>query len=225
MPIGSRTVHYPVRILCVRSNANAPALDVILSRFDVTVVHDGDLAGRKARFGVYDCYVAADARTAKAAVYVWNAIRAFDRNTPFVLFAAEALPVEAESQLRSGFDAYVRYPGEGSELHVVIEYLLNAAEERSLDARVAETSVIARELNTRLGDLSRRVLLSKESLARAQEHVMRAHALRTFSEYGGTRSLFDRYWPEVFESTLRESYGAQAQSTPGEQFPAEVPRR
>jgi DNA-binding response OmpR family regulator len=225
MPIGSRTVHYPVRILCVRSNANAPALDVILNRFDVTVVHDGDLAGRKARFGVYDCYVAADARTAKAAVYVWNAIRAFDRNTPFVLFAAEALPVEAESQLRSGFDAYVRYPGEGSELHLVIEYLLNAAEERSLDARVAETNAIAGELNTRLADLSRRVLLSKQSLARAQEHVMRAHALRTFSEYGGTRSLFDRYWPEIFESTLRESYGAQARSIPGEQFSAEVPRR
>jgi hypothetical protein len=54
---------------------------------------------------------------------------------------------------------------------------------------------------------------------------MRAHALRKFSEYGGTRSLFERYWPEIFESTLRESYGAHAQSTPGEQFPAGVPRR
>jgi DNA-binding response OmpR family regulator len=225
MLIGSRTVHYPARILCVRSNANAPALDVMLGRFDVTVVHDGDIAGRKARFGVYDCYVAADARTAKAAVYVWNAIRAFDRNTPFVLFAAEALPVAAESQLRSGFDAYVRYPGEGSELHRIIEHLLNAAEDRSLDARVAETNIIAGELNTRLADLSRRVMLSKQSLARAQEHVMRAYALRTFAEYGGTRSLFDRYWPETFESTLRASYGAQPQDMPGERSPAEALRR
>jgi CheY-like chemotaxis protein len=220
MLVGSSTSHYRSRILCVRSNANAPALDVILDRYDVTVVHDGNLASRKARYGVYDCYVAADARTAKAAMYVWNAIRAFDTNTPFVLFAAEALPAEAASQLRPGVDAYVQYPGQDSELHIVIEGLLTAAEERSLDARVAETGVIARELNSRLADLSRRVLLSKQSLARAQEHVMRAHALRTFAELGGSRSLFDRYWPETFESTLRDSYGGQTDEMRDENLPS-----
>ena len=54
---------------------------------------------------------------------------------------------------------------------------------------------------------------------------MRAHALRTFAEWGGSRSLFDRYWPETFESTLRDSYGARTGDVPDEEEHSEAPGR
>lgn len=173
------------------------------------VLHDGRLALRKARFGLFDGYLAIDSRSETAAVLTWQSIREFDGNTPFVIVTPEALPVDVN--LKSGYDAHLRFPDDIPMLRSVMDTLLGYAAQRALNARVEEASAISRELHTRLADLSRRVLLSRQSLARAQEHVMRAYGLRAFTSAGGTPASFEQLWSDTFDHMLKRSYDAQSQ--------------
>lgn len=96
-------------------------------------------------------------------------------------------------------------------LRSVMDTLLRYAAQRALDARVEEAKAVSRELHARLADLSRRVSLSRQSFARAQEHVMRAYGLHAFTRAGGTPASFDRCWQETFDDMLKASYEAPAQ--------------
>ena len=72
-------------LLCVRSRRANPFADEVLKRYNSCVVHDAKTACRKARLGAFDVYLAIDLRSAYPAVYLWENIRSFDTNTPFVL--------------------------------------------------------------------------------------------------------------------------------------------
>jgi hypothetical protein len=86
----------------------------------------------------------------------------------------------------------------------VAERLLADAERRSLEARRQETLAIRDDIQERLSRLEWRVQLSRESMTRAQEHVMRAYALQHFTRSGGTRSFFERLWPATYEDVLND---------------------
>lgn len=193
--------HGRAKVLCVRSQAMETLLDEALSVYDTTALHDGRVALRKARFGLFDGYLAIDSRSARAAVLTWQGIRGFDSNTPFVLVTSEALPDDVA--LKAGYDAHLRFPEDIPMLRSVMDTLLRYAAQRALDARVEEAKAVSRELHARLADLSRRVSLSRQSFARAQEHVMRAYGLHAFTRAGGTPASFDRCWQETFDDMLK----------------------
>lgn len=194
------------RLLCVHSKAADAVLHEVLRHFDATSVADMGLAVHKASLGAYDAVLTYDTPGARTAVMLWRHMRRGDANTPIVIVCAEYLPAEALAQTKPGFDIVVRYPCDASSLLRAIRGLLTAAERRNMLAYSEEVKAISEEIRGRLALLEQRVNLSRQSLARAQEHVVRAVALRTFCASGGTRSHFENIWPDVFESALASSY-------------------
>ncbi|MGE5525844.1 MAG: hypothetical protein ACM3SS_19175 [Rhodospirillaceae bacterium] len=190
-------------ILCIRSRRAGALLDRALTHYDCCVVHDAHIACRKAKLGAFDLYLAVDPHSSTAAIQCWRAMREFDRNTPFVFVVRRRLPAAIEHVLVPGIDASVIYGETASVLSQTLERLIEAAERRSLEARREETIAIREDVQRRLRRLEWRTQLSRESMARAQEHVMRAYALQTFTRLGGTRSFFERMWPEIYEEALR----------------------
>jgi len=201
-------------ILCIRSRRSGVLLERALLDYDCCVVHDTRVAARKAKLGAFDLYLAVDPHSATAAIECWHAMRDFDRNTPFLFVLRRRLPPAIENTLVSGIDAYVLDSEPASTVAHVVKRLLDDAERRSLEARRQETLAIRDDIRERLNRLEWRVQLSRESMARAQEHVMRAYALSSFTRLGGTKSFFERLWPDTYEEALR--HDGERPSTPPE---------
>jgi hypothetical protein len=191
-------------VLCVKSRRSGAALETALSTYTCCVVHDAWIACRKAKLGAFDLYLAVDPHSQGAAIECWRGIRAFDSNTPFVFVVRRPLPPDVESALRDGYDAYVIEESGGARLRPVMERLIEAAERRSLAARREAALVVRDDIRQRLAKLESRIQLSRESMTRAQEHVMRAYALQHFTRSGGTRSFFERLWPATYEDVLND---------------------
>lgn len=205
--------------LCVRSRRTDGFSEALLRPYEACVLHDAKVACRKAQLGVFDFYLAIDFRSNDAPLYLWSHIRAFDPNTPFVLVLAHPFAASSEPAFRRGYDEAVIAPAPHvSDTAAVIARLLAQAELRSIEARSLEARAVQHDIAERLSRLERRVHLSRQSLARAQEHVMRALAIREFLKGGGTRALFERYWSDTFEHALRDSY------VPRGEPPADAPR-
>jgi hypothetical protein len=194
-------------ILCIRSRRPGGVLDRALADYDCCVVHDARVASRKAKLGAFDLYLAVDPHSSTAAVECWRAMREFDRNTPFLFVLRRRLPPVIEDTLVRGIDAHVLDSEAASTVAHAVQRLLADAERRSLDARREETLAIRDDIRERLNRLEWRVQLSRESMARAQEHVMRAYALSSFTRLGGTKSFFERLWPDTYEEALRHDRG------------------
>lgn len=193
-------------LLCVRSRRVDRFADEVLKPYKACVVHDAKTACRKARLGAFDAYLAIDLRSVHPASYMWENIRSFDANTPFVLVVAKALPLEFEERLQCGYDALIVESSDPAHVAGVIQQLLLLAERRSLEARRIEALAVQDDIAERLERLEQRMQLSRQSLARTQEHIMRAHAVREFERCGGTKSFFERLWPDTFEEALERSY-------------------
>ncbi len=190
-------------ILCIRSRRAGPLLERALAEYDCCVIHDARVAFRKAKLGAFDLYLAVDPYSPTAAIECWRGLRAFDTNTPFLFVLRKSLPVAVESALVPGVDAFVNDSEAPFMLTHAVQQLLDAAERRSLEARHEESLAIRNDIQERLARLEWRVQLSRESMARAQEHVLRAYALRDFIHRGGTKSFFERYWPDTYEEAVR----------------------
>ncbi|HWI14529.1 MAG TPA: hypothetical protein VNT02_09760, partial [Burkholderiales bacterium] len=195
-----------LRVLCISSKAADPILEEVLRSFKVTAVHDARLALRKGSLGTYDFFLAYDPRGARAPALLWQHLRHNDVNTPFVMVCGEDMPADVAGGLKPGFDAVLRYPCSAHDILHAISSLMSATERRNAHARTEAARTVSNEIHGRLAALEHRVHLSRQSLARAQEHVMRAIALRSFTSSGGTRSDFENVWLEVFESALRSSH-------------------
>lgn len=219
MPLAAPPASTGRTVLCVRSRRADDFTDQLLHRYEACVLHDARLACRKAKLGVFDCYLAIDFRSNDAPLYFWSNIRAFDPNTPFLLVLAHPLAAGTQPAFRRGYDEVVMTPAQHvSDAVAAIARLLAHAERRSLEARSIEARAVQRDIAERLARLEHRVQLSRQSLARAQEHVMRALAIREFLKSGGTRALFERYWSDTFEHALRDSYVRRGEN------PADRPR-
>jgi hypothetical protein len=192
-------------LLCVSSRRAGVMLDRALSNYRCCVVHDTRVACRKAKLGAFDLYLAVDPYSSAAVCECWRAIREFDANTPFVLVVRGSVPVAVQSALSPERDGVVTDGAGSAVLADTVAALLAAAERRSLDAKREETLAIREDIRARLSRLEWRLQLSRESMARAQEHVMRAYALRSFTRLGGTKSFFERLWPDAYEEALRTS--------------------
>lgn len=202
-------------VLCVRSRRVDPLADEILHGYEACVLHDAKLACRKAQLGTFDFYLAIDLRSHDAPLYLWRHVRTFDANTPFVFVVSQEFPQHRAPALRDGYDAVVAMDEpDARTVQSAIQRLLSVAEQRSLEARRMEALAVHRDITDRLASLEQRVQLSRQSLARAQEHVMRARAMLEFLRCGGTKAFFERYWPDTFEDALRDSYAQSDDTAP-----------
>lgn len=211
-------------VLCVRSRRVDTFAEEVLQGYQACVLHDAKLACRKAQLGTFDFYLAIDQRSTDAPLYLWRNIRTFDPNTPFVLVVGQPFSQQPAPAFRAEYDAAVIMQSpDAPEVAAVIQRLLSHAQQRSLEARRMEALAVQTDITERLAVLERRVLLSRQSLARAQEHVMRALAIREFLHSGGTKAHFERYWADTFEDALRDSYARRlgTERVDGEPLPSD----
>jgi len=197
-------------VLCVKSRRAGTFLESALASYECCVVHDTKTACRKAKLGAFDLYLAVDPYMPNAAVECWQSIREFDGNTPFVFVLRKPLPPAIGHCLVADVDACVLFDDGPSALAQCARRLLMLAERRSLEARREQTLVIREVIQERFARLEWRLQLSRQSMARAQEHVIRGYAMQEFTRRGGTKSFFERMWPDAYEDALRHDPTPQA---------------
>jgi hypothetical protein len=193
-------------LLCIGSHPRHTFLRHKLAHYQSRVVYDPEVAYRKAQRASFDVYLAYDRYDAARTVAAWRKIRRIDENTPFVIVGPTSLTASLAGELRSGFDALIdEIENEGLVLQVM-EQLLLLAGERSLKARQFAVARACAEIEQRLSYLEQQLHLSRQALARAQEHLVRAEAMREFYRRGGAKAFFNRLWPDIFEEALQRSH-------------------
>jgi hypothetical protein len=162
-----------------------------------------------ARGGSHHLYLASDDDGQDELVALWRAIRRQDTNTPFVLLLNNPLTSE-NVVLRYGFDAAVEVMDGAIALRMASDQWLQASEHRAMQARDAEVAAINDELRERLAWLEARVEISRQAIARAEERVLRAVAMRAFLAQGGTQRSFEPLWPDVLNEAIDRSYSGSS---------------
>lgn len=172
--------------------------------FETRVVCDAAAAVQEARSASYHCYLAHGSEAFEPGFDFWSQVRAFDRNTPFLMVSQLPPSRSIEEQLRAGYDIYAAWPCTAYEIMLLIQCLLNSSELRSLRARMEEMRAISEDLKDRMRGVDEQMARAGASMARAEEHMMRAQALKVFTDAGGAGAFFQRYWPEMLNRMLTE---------------------
>ena len=200
-PIGA--ANYAV--LCVGSEPLHTFFTQTLRHYQSRVVYDLELAFRRALRTSFDIYVAFDAYDPGRTLAAWRKIRRIDPNTPFVLIGPRSFISEVGDELRPGCEALVDETQAEALVPEVMQELLLSASERSLHARQFAVARVCEEMDQRLAHLVQKIRLSRHTLARAQENLVRAEAMREFQRHGGAKAFFDRLWPDMFDEALQRS--------------------
>jgi hypothetical protein len=201
-PVGSATY----ALLCIGSHPRHTFLRRKFGHYQSRVVHDPEVAYRKAQRASFDVYLAFDGNDAGRTVAAWRKIRRVDENTPFVIIGPRSLTGYLAGELRSGFDALIDEAEDEALVFEVMERLLLLASERSFEARQYAVARACEEIEQRLSHLEQQLHLSRQALARAQEHLVRAQAMREFYRRGGAKAFFDRLWPDMFDEAVQRSH-------------------
>ena len=192
-------------VLCIGSQPLHTYFNRSLRHYQSRVVHDPAVAVRRAQLVSFDVYVAYDAEEPARTVTAWRKIRRVDENTPFILIGRRALLDEITGELRSGYDAFLDESGDPSSIPEAMESMLLFASERSLHARQFAVGRVCEEIEQRFSHFEQKIRLDRHALARAQEPLMRAEAMREFQRRGGAKAFFDRLWPDMLEEALQRS--------------------
>ena len=199
----SGTTSYAV--LCIGSRPLHAYFNRTLRHYQSRVVHDLALAVRRAQRVSFDVYVAYDADEPARTITAWRKIRRLDENTPFIIIGPRWLLDEIAGELRSGYDAFLDESGDQASIAELMESMLLFASERSLHARQFAVTRVCEEIEQRFSHFEQKLRLTRHALARAQEPLMRAEAMREFQRRGGAKAFFDRLWPDMLEEALQRS--------------------
>jgi hypothetical protein len=109
--------------------------------------------------------------------------------------------------LGAGASAVFVKPLDSHALRGSLTLLLNARDQDSIRARLAEQDAVQTELLRQTELIKMRVDGAAKMAAQANERIAKAKAYKAFMEAGGLRSHFDRWWPELYaqESGTPES--------------------
>ncbi|HYJ46496.1 MAG TPA: response regulator [Pyrinomonadaceae bacterium] len=124
-------------------------------------------------------------------------IRALDPNTPIIFYSAAARDGHCHDALAAGAQAYLVKPTDLSQLRHAIVELIGKSESHSLDAKQAEIAAM-------LDGLSERLQRATAHVRRADELELKRRARLAFFSAGGTRSEFERLWPDVLRNEFPE---------------------
>lgn len=179
-------------------------LERALHGYTVTMGDDADAMITVAQRCCYDAYVASDEVSHDRLAAVWQAVRGFDRNTPFLMLLSRPL-ARHDMLLRYGFDAAVDIADGAMGVRQAIEQLLEAGLDRALEARAEEAVVLHEAIMERFESAALRMGYAGKSMARADEHTLRAHAMAVFEARGGPPSCFNRFWPDMLAEVVSDS--------------------
>lgn len=123
-------------------------------------------------------------------------VRKDDPHVPVIL--CNAADDHARNRaLRAGARAVFDAPIDGDALCASLDKLISAADIQNVSAKCAANDAVHQELMRQVQVLQEQTKDTRQTAARANERILRVKGMRTFIENGGTRSQFDRWWPDI----------------------------
>jgi len=187
------------RILVVEDRDDGlDMLRLVLGEYDVAVAGDYDEGFRMAKKQYFDLYVLGARMPGGTGIELCLRIRAFDPNTPILLYSGQTLSVYCSEAPGAGSQAYFAKPIEVQEVLGTVSKLLFVSAQRLREARQAEFVAIREELAVRYGENSRSMAMAAERKQRAVRKLLRLKAKNAFLNAGGARGDFVRLWPATY---------------------------
>jgi DNA-binding response OmpR family regulator len=189
-------------VLCVDHDAESRSfLTAALAEYELVFAANAFEAITEINRRGFDAYVLDYWLPDWAGPALCREIRKLDPYAPIVFCTAAAKDENRGRALRAGASAYLLKPLAANELRNKLRGLLALADRDSLDAKAAEEEAIRNELERRAAHARERVADATRVAARSFERTARVKAYKAFLEQHGTRAHFDRWWPQVFQST------------------------
>jgi DNA-binding response OmpR family regulator len=185
-------------VLCVDDDLdNCEIVSVVLPEIRFTFAHT--FADGKALISsrLFDLYLLDNWLPDGSGVDLCSEIRRTDANTPIVFLSAAAYARDHQAAMEAGASAYLDKPLGMLELETTVTRLIQEAESRNMDARLAELTAVRAAINEHIAELKARTEEHAKTTMRAREHLLRATAYSAFTESGGIRAEFERLWPNL----------------------------
>jgi len=127
------------RVLCVDDDLdNCEIVGILLPEIRFTFAHTFAHGNDLIRQGLFDLYLLDNWLPDGSGLELCREIRRIDANTPVLFLSAAAYASDHESAIEAGASAYLDKPLGMLQLESTIVRLINEAESRSMDARLAE---------------------------------------------------------------------------------------
>ena len=192
-------------VLCVLpKRLPANPLKPLLQGYELAAADAWAAALRLARHKPYDLYVVHSPLVWADPIQICGRIRAFDANTPVILYSVHPSAAERRDALGAGcIQAYVARSDDVHNLAGTAGQLIMISELRSQEAMRAGVQGMQEHIARRLGKLNRGTGAEGEARhARAQARL-KIDACRMFAAAGGSRANFERLWPSIFEDAIK----------------------
>lgn len=190
-------------VLCVQPDpALRGVLQQTLGAYRTVAASTGLEAIRILQSSVFDAYVIDYWLPPSSGIHLCRYIRRTDPHTPICFYTNAGSEAERRRAFQAGANAYVCASAGHDILGEELRGLLDQAELQSMRARIEEEQAVQDELESRLGEAIDRTSHARTLAAGAIERAARAKAYQRFSESGGTPGHFERWWPEVFSSSV-----------------------
>jgi DNA-binding response OmpR family regulator len=187
----------PRLVLCVQPNSgNREFLQPALADYRVVMVDKAFDAIRSINRSVFDAYVLDYWLPDWTGAALCRDIRKNDPHVPIICYttAGDEYKVRA---LRAGATDYIRPPVAATAFRERLRMLIQSADVNSLRARIEAEHTIQDELRRQLPALKNAASTTDRGAA-AIEPRAKVKAAKVFIDAGGTRSCFERFWPQQF---------------------------
>jgi CheY-like chemotaxis protein len=187
----------PRSVLCVQPNAgHQQFLQPALADYRVVMVEKAFDAIRSINRSVFDAYVLDYWLPDWTGAALCRDIRKNDPHVPIICYttAGDEYRVRA---LRAGATDYIRPPVPAIAFRERLRMLIQSADVNSLRARIEAECTIQDELRRQLPALKNAAYTPQRGAA-AIEPRAKVKAAKVFIGAGGTRSCFERIWPQQF---------------------------
>lgn len=192
-------------ILCVQTDPDCQRfLRRALTGFETVAVVNGYEALRCLNSAVYDAYILEYWLPDWSGVSLCREIRKRDPHAPVCFYSRAAGEQLVKRGLSAGADAFVRAPVQAHALRAQIERLVSASEASSTHAKAEAFRTIQIHLEQRVQAAKQLVNGNRASLEQVLARSSRAKAMQAFMDAGSTRAGFERAWPQLFSTAVKD---------------------
>jgi CheY-like chemotaxis protein len=189
-------------ILCVQPDTKLKApLANPLAGYRASFAGSGFAALCELNRSVFDAYILDYWLPDWSGIALCREIRKRDPNGPLFFYGVTPAEEMRERAFRAGASACLCIM-EDDALREKLQALLARADSRSLNAKPSAEAAVQNELDRRDVLCAARAVPESGLAGRGAENAARTKAYKAFTDAGGTRANFERWWPQVFASSV-----------------------
>lgn len=197
------------RILCVDDNHETRDLYSAML-FDYEVMTAATIAETllMARKHLVDLYLLDASLPDGSGIQLCREIRSFDPNTPILFVSGTVDESDRDEAIKSGAQAYLTKPVAMFDLQATAEALIRQAISRSLEARCIELHALGEAIAEYISNLDNLLASRSTRINAATNRSLRTTGYSVFTNAGGSRVEFERFWPAAL-SEAHEQVGGR----------------